>query len=418
MDALDGPSDRKHQKRGPTLPPRITRSQTAIIPKASGSKSKSSSKVYKPRLISPELLEVWQTHVHRDFIIEKTLNEEDLAAKCDIIPLLRDQNLLASLRHVGPYSTWLTAEFYTNLTLETFTEGSARFHQVFIRGTWYPFGPTEINAYLGTPNHPASPDPSPHLLAAALTHNKYVSWPRDGLPSLKLTTVYSVLLRLASANWVPAVRRHQIPDHLAGFLYKIRNRLPFNLGMVIFSHLMSFLQKKEAKIHLPFPCLIFGVLQDHGFHPYKEEILTTPDNAYLFDDRLTQRGHYDDRASLALLPVIPPPAPLHSAPASSADTASASRPDAKRIPKEPTTLVDRRQILLTLEASIAQVQQSVASQQATIAGLENLRDVQLKEITRMEAIHAQIIAHTGAATSGSDSEEGDDDSDSGTPSAR
>ncbi|XP_019171966.1 PREDICTED: uncharacterized protein LOC109167401 [Ipomoea nil] len=419
---VDGQTDRKHQRRGSTLPPRITRSRahvdTPVVPLPSGSKSRGSGKIYKPKLLSPNLFAVWQTHVHRDFIIEKTINEGDLVAKCNIIPLLRDQSLLASLRHVGPYSTWLTAEFYTNLTLDTFTEGSARFHQVFIRGTWYPFGPTEFNAYLGTPNHHASPDPSPQLLAAALTHNKNVSWPSDELSSLKLTTVYSVFLRLASANWVPAVRRHQVSEHLAGLLYKIRNCLPFNLGMVIFSHLMSFLQKKETKVHLPFPCLIYGVLQDHGFKPYKEEVITTPDNAYIFDDRLAQRGHYDDQASLAQLPDIPHPAPLVSAPASSADTASASRPGVRQVPKEPTTLVDRRQIVLTLEASIAQVQQSVASQQATISGLENLRDAQLKEIARMEAIHAQILAHTGVAPSDSDSEDEENDSDSGTPSAR
>ncbi|XP_019153663.1 PREDICTED: uncharacterized protein LOC109150201 [Ipomoea nil] len=349
LDDVETQTDRKLQRMSSTLPPRTTRSRaqvdTHVVPTPSGSKSKGSSKVYKPHLLSPDLFAVWKTHVNRVFIVEKSINEEDLAAKCNIIPLLRDQNLLASLRHIGPYSTWLTAEFYTNLTLDTFTEGSARFHQVFIRGTWYPFGPTEINAYLGTPNHPASPDPNPHLLASALTHNKVVSWPSDGISSLKLTTVYSVLLRLASANWFPAVRRHQVPEHLAGLLYKIRNRLPFNLGM---------------------------------------------------------------------LPAIPPPAPLVSAPASSTDTASASRPGSRLVPKEPPTLVARRQIVLTLEASIAQVQQSVTSQQVTISGLAKLRDAQLEEITRMEAIHARVLADTGAASSDSDSEDEEDDSDSGT----
>ncbi|XP_019160321.1 PREDICTED: uncharacterized protein LOC109156892 [Ipomoea nil] len=284
LDDVETQTDHKLQRKGSTLPPRTTWSRAQVdthaVPTPSGSKSKGSSKVYKPHLLSPDLFVVWKTHVNRVFIVEKSINEEDLAAKCNIIPLLRDQNLLASLRHI-----------------------------VFIRGTWYPFGPTEINAYLGTPNHPASPDPSPHLLATALTHNKVVSWPSDGISSLKLTTVYSVLLRLASANWVLAVRRHQ---------------------------------KKEAKVHLPFPCLIYGVLQDHGFMPYKEEVITTPDNAYIFDDRLTQRG-------------------------------------SRLVPKEPPTLVDRRQIVLTLEASIAQVQQSVTPQQATISGLVKLRDAQLEE---------------------------------------
>ncbi|XP_019158026.1 PREDICTED: uncharacterized protein LOC109154753 [Ipomoea nil] len=393
LDDVETQTDRKLQRRSSTLPPRTTRSRaqvdTHVVPTPSGSKSEASSKV------------------NRIFCLPIYL----LFGKLMSIVISSSKN--PSMKRI-----WLPTEFYTNLTLDTFTEGSARFHQVFIRGTWYPFGPTEINAYLGTPNHPASPDPNPHLLATALTHNKVVSWPSDGISSLKLTTVYSVLLRLASANWVPAVRRHQVPEHLAGLLYKIRNCLPFNLGMVIFSHLMSFLQKKEAKVHLPFPCLIYGVLQDHGFNPYKEEVITTPDNAYIFYDRLTQRGHYDDRASLDQLPAIPPPAPLVSAPASSTDTASASRPGSRLVPKEPPTLVDRRQIVLTLEASIAQVQQSVTSQQATISSLAKLRDAQLEEIARMEAIHARVLADTGAASSDSDSDDEEDDSDSGTPSAR
>ncbi|XP_019183140.1 PREDICTED: uncharacterized protein LOC109178078 [Ipomoea nil] len=282
--------------------------------------------------------------------------------------------------------------------MDTFTDDSEHFQQVFIRDKWYPFGPAEINAYLGTPNHQAVPYPNPHLLAAALTHNKAVTWPQNGLKSLQLTTVYSVLLCLASANWIPAVRQHFVSDQLVALLYKIRNGLPFNLGDLIFSHIIkTFLKKKEAKVHLPYPSLIFGVLQDHGFKPYKDEVVTPHDNVYLYDDRLTQRDHYDDRASLSLPPAIAMSTPLVSAPATSEDTVSASLPGSRPVPKEP---------------------HSVASQLATISGLGNLRDAQLKEIARMEEIHAQILADTGAASSGSDYEDDDDDSDSGTPSAR
>ncbi|XP_019163622.1 PREDICTED: uncharacterized protein LOC109159963 [Ipomoea nil] len=406
LDDVEIVSESKQQMRVSTLPHRMTRSrsvaETPDVSIPSGSKSKGTKKSYRPIFLSCALSSEWHVHSNRDFILEKSINVEELTEKCNIIPILRYQHLFTSLQHVGTYSAWLTTEFYTNLTMDTFIEGSTHFQQVFIRDKWYPFGPTEINAYLGTPNHQVVPDPSPHILAAALTHNKEVSWPSTGLKSLKLTTVYSVLLCLASANYIPAVRHHLVSDQLATLLYKIINRLPFNLGVIIFSHLMSFLKKRETKVHLPYPSLIFGILQDHGFMPYKDEV----------------KYHYDDRASLTVLPVVATATPPVSAPASSADTVLAFILDSQAVPKEPQTLVDHRQIVVTLEASIVQIQHSVAFQQVTISGLEKLRDAQLQEITRMEEIHAQILADTGAGSSSSETEDDDEDSVSGTPFAR
>ncbi|XP_019173232.1 PREDICTED: uncharacterized protein LOC109168702 [Ipomoea nil] len=419
-------SDSKQSKKGPTLPPRMTRSRSVSVPVPSpapapapaavlsGSKKKQPKKTYHPILLSQDLMSDWRVHTTRDFILEKSINVEELTEKCNIVPILRDQFLLASLVHVGPYSRWLTAEFYTNLTLDTFSEGSPRFQQVFIRDKWYPLSPAVINSYLGTPNHQAAPDPSPNLQAAALTHNKIVTWPNSGLESLKLTTVYSVLLRIASTNWMPAVRHHLVSDQLAALLYKIRNHLPFNLGEIIFGHLAQFVRHREPKVHLPFPSLIFGHLHDHGFKPYKDEEVVANASVYKYDDRLTNKDHYDDRATLLITPGAPTATPSVSAPASSAETASAPNPRPTTVFKEPQTLMDRRQIVLTLQASIAQIRTSVASQQITIDGLENLLGAQLEEIARIEAIYARLRTNTGAGT-GSISES--DESESGTPSA-
>ncbi|XP_019197215.1 PREDICTED: uncharacterized protein LOC109191099 [Ipomoea nil] len=422
-------SDSKQSKREPTLPPRMTRSRSVSVPVPgpaptpatasglSGSKKKQPKKTYHPVLLSQELMHDWRVHATREFILEKSINVEELTEKCNIVPILRDQFLLASLVHIGPYSRWLTAEFYTNLTLDTFSEGSPRFQQVFIRDKWYPLSPAVINSYLGTPNHQAAPDPSPNLLAAALTHNKIVTWPNTGLESLKLTTVYSVLLRIASANWMPAVRHHLVSDQLAALLYKIRNRLPINLGETIFGHLALFVRHREPKVHLPFPSLIFGLLQEHGFKPYTDEVVIANDSIYKYDDRLTNKDHYDDRATLVIIPNVPSATPPVSAPASSADTGSAPVPRPSAVIKEPQTLMDRRQIVLTLQASIAQIRTSVASQQITIDGLEKLLGAELEEIARMEAIYARLRSTTSTAGADTGSVSESDESESGTPSA-
>ncbi|XP_019190307.1 PREDICTED: uncharacterized protein LOC109184725 [Ipomoea nil] len=302
--------------------------------------------------------------------------------------------------------------------MDTFTTGSTHFQQVFIWDKWYPFGPAEMNEHLGRPTQQKVPDPSLHLLAAALTHNWEVSWPSTGLKSLKLTTVYFVLLRLASANWIPAVCPYFISDQLVLFLYKIRNRKPFNLGEMIISHIMSFVKKNEAKIHLPYPNLIFGVLKLQGFKPYKDETMIQHDNTYIFDDWLTQNQHYDDRATLSALPASPAPTPPVSAPGSSSDTTSAPVSESGAMPKEPPTLLARRKIVATVQESIAQLQCSIASQQATISELEKILGAQLQEITRLENIHARILVDNRDVATDTRTYEDEDDSVSGTPSAR
>lgn len=56
---------------------------------------------------------------------------------------------------------------------------------------------------------------SSNSLAGILTHNQIVEWPSTGLRSQNLTTVYSVLLRLATTNWLPSVN--------ANIVYEVEN---------------------------------------------------------------------------------------------------------------------------------------------------------------------------------------------------
>ncbi|XP_019153454.1 PREDICTED: uncharacterized protein LOC109149918 [Ipomoea nil] len=278
LDDID-PLSPKLQRKNSLLPPRITRSQaktgvTSVSLSVANAKTAPSSswpklkKNYSPILLDATLKADWDVHSKRDLIVEKFINEEDLFPKCNILQLLKDQFLFSSLSKPGSYSAWLTAEFYTNLTVDTFTIGSSRLHRIFIRNRWYTFGPAEINAYLDRPSQVQSADPNLNLLTAVLTHNKQITWPDSGLRSQELTTVYSVLLCLASANWLPVVRVHLISEPLALLLYKIRNRLTFDLGEIIFSHILAYhSKKKEAKIHLPYHCLIYGVLIAQGFRP-------------------------------------------------------------------------------------------------------------------------------------------------------
>ncbi|XP_019186460.1 PREDICTED: uncharacterized protein LOC109181161 [Ipomoea nil] len=397
---LDGSDDgifvsetKRRKKSGFSVPTRITRSRArasfvpSSIPVSAQKSSKGSkSKSLKSILLNDDLMELWKVHSKRELLLEKSIDEDNLLSNCNILSLLRDQYLLRSVQKMGPYSQKLTAEFYTNLSGESSTRDSSHYHQVFIRHKWYDFGPEEINAYLGRSNivddiDDAS-DPDLNLLATTLTHNNIVKWPKGGFQSQKLTTVYSVLLRIAATNWLPGVNKSIVSDKMALLLYKVRNRIDVDLGSIIFSHIMSFTKKKEAKVHLPFPSLIFGVLTKQGFEPNDSEKVLENKGVYQFDPRLSHYFHYDDRAELLLTSAETVPSAT-TPPVSPAASDSTARAHA-----EPSSLIAHRQFADFVQSSLDQMHKSIAAQQESAAGLQKILLQHRREIARLEKLHA------------------------------
>jgi len=99
-------------------------------------------------------------------------------------------------------------------------------------------------------------EPALDFLASALTHAQLTEWPQDDIQSNLLKTVYSVLFRFASHNWLPNASRHVVTPKMANLIYKIHNNMGVYLGTVIFDHVMSFTPPKESKVLLPY-CLVF-----------------------------------------------------------------------------------------------------------------------------------------------------------------
>nr|GLL46609.1 uncharacterized protein LOC109185001 [Ipomoea trifida] len=111
-----------------------------------------------------------------------------------------------------------------------------------------------------------------------------------------LPSSYAILLRMATTNWLPTVTVHSVSKKMVVLLFKIRNNIPFNLGELIFDHIMAFRhgQGKEDKVLLPFSSLIYGILCKQGFrkHPQEEEL--SPTSVYSIDRRLFFKSHLDD----------------------------------------------------------------------------------------------------------------------------
>nr|GME10126.1 uncharacterized protein LOC109185001 [Ipomoea batatas] len=147
--------------------------------------------------------------------------------------------------------------------------------------------------------------PDYDLIASSLSNSHYRTWPKrdtkkpgkqGDLESSFLPSSYAILLRMATTNWLPTVTVHSVSKKMAVLLFKIRNNIPFNLGELIFDHIMAFRhgQGKEDKVLLPFSSLIYGILCKQGFrkHPQEEEL--SPTSVYSIDRRLFFKSHFDD----------------------------------------------------------------------------------------------------------------------------
>nr|GMC71230.1 uncharacterized protein LOC109181161 [Ipomoea batatas] len=272
MDSVsDVEPPRKSQKSVSTRQLRGQVSVPPSLPKSSG--------FPLPILLNKNVQAAWSINKDRSLLLQRNIDVENFTACCNLIDLLRSQNLLQTVTNVGPYCDMVTREFYSNLTKATMDRDSAHFHNVYIRRHWYDFSPAVINDFFDRP-----------------TRDTKKPGKQGDIESSFLPSSYAILLRMATTNWLPTVTVHSVSKKMAVLLFKIRNNIPFNLGELIFDHIMAFRhgQGKEDKVLLPFSSLIYGILCKQGFrkHPQEEEL--SPTSLYSIDRRLFFKSHLDD----------------------------------------------------------------------------------------------------------------------------
>nr|GLL46672.1 uncharacterized protein LOC109185001 [Ipomoea trifida] len=248
MDSVsDVEPPRKSQK---SMSTRQLRGQVSVphsLPKSSG--------FPLPILLNKDLQAAWLINKDRSLLLQRNIDVENFTACCNLIDLLRSQNLLQTVTNVGPYCDLFSPDY--------------------------------------------------DLIASSLSNSHYRTWPKrdtkkpgkqGDLESSFLPSSYAILLRMATTNWLPTVTVHSVSKKMVVLLFKIRNNIPFNLGELIFDHIMAFRhgQGKENKVLLPFSSLIYGILCKQGFrkHPQEEEL--SPTSLYSIDRRLFFKSHLDD----------------------------------------------------------------------------------------------------------------------------
>nr|GLL35563.1 uncharacterized protein LOC109181161 [Ipomoea trifida] len=131
-----------------------------------------------PILLNKSVQAAWSINRDRSLLLQRYIDVENFTACCNLIDLLRSQNLLQTVTNVGPYCDLVTREFYSNLTEATVDRDSDHFHNVFLRRHWYDFSPAVINDFFDRTEVDVQFSPDYDLIASSLSNSHYRTWPK------------------------------------------------------------------------------------------------------------------------------------------------------------------------------------------------------------------------------------------------
>nr|GME02158.1 uncharacterized protein LOC109181161 [Ipomoea batatas] len=131
-----------------------------------------------PILLNKSVQAAWSFNRDRSLLLQRNIDVENFTACCNLIDLLRSQNLLQTVTNVGPYCDLVTREFYSNLTEATVDRDSDHFHDVFLRRHWYDFSPAVINDFFDRTEVDVQFSPDYDLIASSLSNSHYRTWPK------------------------------------------------------------------------------------------------------------------------------------------------------------------------------------------------------------------------------------------------
>nr|GLL17455.1 uncharacterized protein LOC109181161 [Ipomoea trifida] len=131
-----------------------------------------------PILLNKSVQAAWSINRDRSLLLQRNIDVENFTACCNLIDLLRSQNLLQTVTNVGPYCDLVTREFYSNLTEATVDRDGDHFHNVFLRRHWYDFSPAVINDFFDRTEVDVQFSPDYDLIASSLSNSHYRTWPK------------------------------------------------------------------------------------------------------------------------------------------------------------------------------------------------------------------------------------------------
>ncbi|KAK6125234.1 hypothetical protein DH2020_040978 [Rehmannia glutinosa] len=192
------------------------------------------SKSYSRDFISVDASKNWKSYKQRVFQ-DKKIHMQEFESN-NMIGYLKERQLFGSVTYVRPYVERVVKEFYCNLLLDSFNPNSAKFGEVFLRKKVYHFTSQIVNEFLGTED------------------------------------VIEDGQEIAIANWLPTANNAAVTKEQAYFLYRIGMKHKINFGSRICAIISSYVER-VLEIGLPFPSLIYSILESQGFAKKETEKL-------------------------------------------------------------------------------------------------------------------------------------------------
>ena len=243
---------------------------------------------------------IWKYVIRRKICSERLIDQKD-HEKIGIIKLLRERKLLDSVSFAKPYNRVIVQEFYTNLKKGISDDNSPFFESVYVRGHMFEFSPLLISSMLNCPIVKSSRKKELdlnldlHKVAVELTSSALTHWPTENaIPSAVLTSKYSILHKIAIANWLPRLHISTVSKDLAILLFAIGTGEEFDLAKVIFQVIVSNAESENTVNVLPYPSLIFEILRLQHDIMEEGEVLEQPRHPIKISTKLYQGAHIPD----------------------------------------------------------------------------------------------------------------------------
>ncbi|KAH6786856.1 hypothetical protein C2S52_006408 [Perilla frutescens var. hirtella] len=186
--------------------------------------------------------------VGRSLVSERKLVKTDVEGT-EVVELLHDLRLEKSSYHAPVFIATVVHEFYANLSKSIKDTSSEHAFSVFVRGFWIPFSPTVINAYLGC-EHVIHPAPLFDLneVAAEPTGGSRCVWPSGhSLLVSNLSMKYFILHKIVVRDWISSTHNSTMGKPLGLLLYKVGTRVEFNLGQLIYEHVVVHTESARSQ---------------------------------------------------------------------------------------------------------------------------------------------------------------------------
>ena len=124
-----------------------------------------------------------------------------------------------------------------------------------------------------------------------------IVWPKTHvLRVADLTLRYNGLDKIALSNWYPTKHVTTLSYDFATLLFDIGTGTPLHLGQIIFDLIVNYRYGNNMSHKLPFPSLIFGLLEFQKSLQKPNEYLSVPIQLYVFrvkENRVISEGEQD-----------------------------------------------------------------------------------------------------------------------------